>query len=343
MTTISTLFGAECTPKARVGPAGSCTGLLSGLIWPVPVDRDILITAFFRAWFYPEHNAIDITYKDVGILPPGTPVLAAMDGVVAVASSDANDRCGIYVVLYHKYRTPAGVDVELYTGYCHLSSLAVRVGDSVKRGQTIGYSGNTGHSTGPHLHFYINMKSPSGSFTPIDPCTVLPDIPGKIFWYNPTNGNMLPGCSPNVRLEPCAPGTGSPSPADQAGIVSLICEMFLRVNPDRSAANLAIAVAAAESGLNPRAVNVNQGPTGCSCTYDCRNEDWGLFQINLACHVDNLKRRGIIQKAEDLFDPATNIAAAILISNGGRYWTPWAAYNNGSYLRFLNKPGYTCP
>jgi soluble lytic murein transglycosylase-like protein len=118
--------------------------------------------------------------------------------------------------------------------------------------------------------------------------------------------------------------------------------MFLRVNPDRTAANIAVAVAAAESGLNPRAVNVNQGSTGCRCSFECRNEDWGLFQINLQCYADRLRNLGIIRRSEDLFDPATNIAAAILISDAGRNWRPWVTYLTGAYQRFFLKPGYTC-
>jgi murein DD-endopeptidase MepM/ murein hydrolase activator NlpD len=51
------------------------------------------------------------------------------------------------------------------TWYCHLSSYRVPSGTTVKAGQPIAYSGNSGNSTGPHLHFEV---SPAGG-APIDP------------------------------------------------------------------------------------------------------------------------------------------------------------------------------
>ena len=55
---------------------------------------------------------------------------------------------------------------EYKTYYAHLSSIPVSVGDSVKARTTIGLSGNTGNSTGPHLHYEIRRNN-----VPIDPTT----------------------------------------------------------------------------------------------------------------------------------------------------------------------------
>ena len=74
----------------------------------------------------------------------GTPVLAAMDGRVIRVSHLATGY-GIHVLLEH--------DGGLQTVYAHLSSVSVSIGALVSEGQEIGRSGNTGNSTGAHLHF----------------------------------------------------------------------------------------------------------------------------------------------------------------------------------------------
>ena len=81
---------------------------------------------------------------DVGA-PYGTPIYAAMDGVVAMAGRNAG--YGNFVKLQH----PGG----LASGYGHLSRFAVRTGTRVRSGQVIGYVGSTGLSTGPHLHWEV--------------------------------------------------------------------------------------------------------------------------------------------------------------------------------------------
>ena len=73
----------------------------------------------------------------------GTPIVAVTDGRVTGAGRMGG--CGNAVRLRHGN----GID----TRYCHMSRIAVRGGQSVKRGQVIGYVGSTGLSTGPHLHY----------------------------------------------------------------------------------------------------------------------------------------------------------------------------------------------
>ena len=80
--------------------------------------------------------------------PVGTPVRAAAAGSVIVAKGSGwNGGYGLYVVVKHGNGTQ--------TLYAHMSRLAVSSGSNVSAGQTIGYVGNTGRSTGSHLHFEV--------------------------------------------------------------------------------------------------------------------------------------------------------------------------------------------
>lgn len=88
------------------------------------------------------HNATDI------MIPEGTPIVSPMAGVVK--SVFYNSLGGNQIIIVHTN--------GMITGYAHLSRFAVRAGQQVNRGQLIGYSGNTGQSTGPHLHFTLRTK-----------------------------------------------------------------------------------------------------------------------------------------------------------------------------------------
>lgn len=89
------------------------------------------------------HNGVDI---DLGI---GDPVYAAFDGVVRISKENPGGY-GLYVVIRH-YN-------GLETLYGHLSERMVEVNQPVRAGDIIGLGGNTGRSTGPHLHFEVRFK-----------------------------------------------------------------------------------------------------------------------------------------------------------------------------------------
>jgi len=86
---------------------------------------------------------------DFAGMPSGSPVLAAAAGTVTIAESDGlyNGGYGNYVEITHANGTK--------TRYAHLSSVAVSVGQTVDKGEKIGGVGNTGRSTGIHLHFEV--------------------------------------------------------------------------------------------------------------------------------------------------------------------------------------------
>lgn len=96
---------------------------------------------------------IDPIYKTVKFhpgldfsAPQGTPIYATAQGVVRIANNLGNGY-GNHVVIAHGY--------QYSTLYGHMYRIKVRVGQSVKRGEVIGYVGNTGKSTGPHLHYEV--------------------------------------------------------------------------------------------------------------------------------------------------------------------------------------------
>ncbi len=91
------------------------------------------------------HRGVDFA------MPQGTPVLAVGDGEVVMAKRSG--AAGYYVAIRHG-RTYT-------TRYMHLRKLLVKPGQKVKRGDRIALSGNTGRSTGPHLHYevWINQQA----------------------------------------------------------------------------------------------------------------------------------------------------------------------------------------
>ncbi|GAA0515723.1 murein DD-endopeptidase MepM [Tatumella terrea] len=104
------------------------------------------------------HRGVDFA------LPIGTPVLAVGDGEVMVAKNGG--AAGNYIALRHGR--------QYMTRYMHLSRLLVKPGQKIKRGDRIALSGNTGRSTGPHLHFEVWINNQA-----VNPLTArLPEMEG---------------------------------------------------------------------------------------------------------------------------------------------------------------------
>jgi murein DD-endopeptidase MepM/ murein hydrolase activator NlpD len=124
------------------GPTGSASA--AGFIWPV---HGILTSTFGWRWGR-MHEGIDLA------VPSGTPVVAAASGTVIVAGWMGG--YGNLVVIDHGN--------GIATAYGHNTSVVVGYGQSVAQGQLISYSGSTGHSTGPHVHFEVRVNG-----SPVDP------------------------------------------------------------------------------------------------------------------------------------------------------------------------------
>jgi len=94
------------------------------------------------------HKGMDIANRH------GTPIVATADGIVAFAGDDG--AFGTSIVIDHGY--------GLHTRYAHLDKHVKNKGELAHRGETIGYMGNTGRSTGPHVHYEVHLNG-----VPINP------------------------------------------------------------------------------------------------------------------------------------------------------------------------------
>ena len=106
------------------------------------------VTSGFKMRFHPvlqkwrQHNGVDYA------APTGTPVRSVGDGVVSFAG--VQNGFGNVVMIKHRNQHE--------TVYAHLSRIAVRKGQNVSQGDTIGAVGSTGWATGPHLHFEFKVN-----------------------------------------------------------------------------------------------------------------------------------------------------------------------------------------
>ena len=121
----------------------------SDMITAIPAIRPLknmkTITSGFGPRYHPilktmrMHTGVDLT------APKGTPVYATADGVVSREKGGSG--YGITVIINHGF--------SYQSLYAHLSKKVVKPGQKVKRGELIGYVGNTGLSFGPHLHYEV--------------------------------------------------------------------------------------------------------------------------------------------------------------------------------------------
>lgn len=140
------LYGLLCCTVALFSLLYSCTRSWRALDLYFPLETSAWRVSSGYGWRsdptqgeWGFHQGVDLACAE------GTPVLAAMDGVVSMA--DRSTSYGNYVRLLHEDGTE--------TLYAHLQYLYVRPGEVVKAGQPLGCAGQTGRATGPHLHFEL--------------------------------------------------------------------------------------------------------------------------------------------------------------------------------------------
>ncbi|MET7484149.1 M23 family metallopeptidase [Streptomyces sp. NPDC005538] len=152
--------GVASAASATVAP--KTVSAKTAASWVDPVKKYTLSASFAQAGslWQSTHSGQDFA------VPSGTKVVAAHGGTVVKAGSNGAGDGAAYgnaIVIKHGNGT--------YSQYAHLSRIDVKVGQVVSTGQHIALSGNTGNTTGPHLHFEIRTTANYGSA--IDPVAFL--------------------------------------------------------------------------------------------------------------------------------------------------------------------------
>ncbi|MDR0984689.1 MAG: peptidoglycan DD-metalloendopeptidase family protein [Ruminococcus sp.] len=149
------ILDAQNKYKPNLDPSLVYTG--GTLNWPCPSSYKVS-SGFGPRWGR-KHGGIDISCSS------GSPIVSAESGVVIKTFSGCphnygkSSGCscgggfGNHVIVSH--------NGTLSTIYAHLTTVSVSTGQTVKRGQLVGYSGSTGRSTGPHLHFEVRVNGSS--------------------------------------------------------------------------------------------------------------------------------------------------------------------------------------
>ncbi|MFI5621026.1 M23 family metallopeptidase [Streptomyces sp. NPDC051567] len=159
LTGTARLVAAQATAQSASAAASAAS---STTVWKKPVDKYTLSATYGKggSMWSQKHSGQDFA------VPTGTPVKSIHNGVVVKAGPNGGGDGPAYgnaVVIKHPNNT--------YSQYAHLSQIKVKTGQKVFTNQLIALSGNTGNSSGPHLHFEIRTTPNYGSA--INPVTFL--------------------------------------------------------------------------------------------------------------------------------------------------------------------------
>lgn len=166
--------GTDYTGKLTSSQRSRLRAKTRGWGWPT---YEPTLTSNFGERFGNHHDGVDLR-ADVG-----TPVFSVAAGNVIYAGNQIAGY-GKMIVIRHNH--------QMSTVYAHNSKLLVKKGDTVRKGQRISLSGNTGRSTGPHVHFEIRE-----GVTAIDPSLLLPSpdivraVNRKLAKTSPSNARKI--------------------------------------------------------------------------------------------------------------------------------------------------------
>ena len=246
-------------------------------------------------------------------VPIGTPVISWKDGVVSNQVLDSG--YGTAVMIEHAD--------GMQSIYGHLSSKEVNAGDKVKAGQRIGKSGDTGNSSGPHLHFEIRK----GKNNPVDPAgyTGAKSLLGGQYisaFVAPTSSELLgTGAASNSTNTSIGATMSIDRPVGKGALSnSELINVLSNAGFSGSSLETAFRVVRAESGGRPGALNPN-AKTG--------DYSLGLFQVNMIGDLGKRRNANYLKTyagigytgPESLYDPAINARIAYDISKSGTKWT----------------------
>ena len=146
-------FDAAADASGPAADSGEPAAANTGFAWPVPDAKSI------RRLYDNSHFGVDI------IGEYDTPIYAIQDGTVLAAGSDYEETDDIANHWSYGIRVTLDHGDGLKSLYAHLSGVAVETGDTVEKGQLIGYMGSSGRSTGTHLH--LETRQDGSQFDPL--------------------------------------------------------------------------------------------------------------------------------------------------------------------------------
>lgn len=182
----------QMNAMARRGGVGAVRRAMGfakgGVYWPLPGSHFMAAGTGMPGWStYPGHDGIDLNTDGEDY---GKPFYAALPGVIAYVGWDHGYGDAIFE------NTAVGQLV-----YGHGSKVAVKAGQQVAAGQYIGNVGNTGHSSGPHLHFGFPGGTPAGALAVLNGATDIQGVDMTIAGASSHHGS-IPGFIKDILLHP---------------------------------------------------------------------------------------------------------------------------------------------